>query len=129
MRSLWHELAGALRMIHRSPGYAVVVVVTLGLAVGAATTTFSVVDGILLRPLRYREPDRLVSIWEKHPDFPNMAVSYVDFVDWRKEQRTFDDIALIRVSAMTLTGGERAERVEARQVSANWLSVLGVDPY
>ena len=93
MRTLLPDLRLALRMLRRAPGDALLVVVTLGLAMGAATTIFSVVDGVMLRPLGYREPDRLVSIWEKHPQFPEMSVSYLDFLDWRTSQRSFEGLA------------------------------------
>ena len=128
MRTLLPDLRLALRMLRRAPGYALLVVVTLGLAMGAATTIFSVVDGVMLRPLGYREPDRLVSIWEKHPQFPEMSVSYLDFLDWRTSQRSFEGLAAFQLQGLSLSGVERPERLEGRTITANLLPLLGVSP-
>jgi putative ABC transport system permease protein len=128
MRTLLQDLRLALRMLRRAPGYALLVVVTLGLAMGAATTVFSVVDGVMLRPLGYRDPERLVSIWEKHPQFPEMSVSYLDFLDWRKSQRSFEDLAAFQLQGLSLSGVDRPERLEGRIISASLLPLLGVTP-
>jgi len=128
MRSFLQDLRFAGRMVRRAPGYAVVVVITLGLAIGTATTIFSVVDGVMLRPLGYPEPDRLVSIWEKHPQFPQMSVSYLDFLDWRRSQRSFEDLAAMRLQGLNLTGFDRPERLEGRIVTASLFSLLRVSP-
>ena len=122
------DLRFALRTLRKSPGYAAVAILTLGLAIGANTATYSVVHGVLLRQLPYANPERLVTIWESSPQFPDMSVSYPDLLDWQKSQRSFDDIAGARTQAYNLTGVGAPERLEGRQVSASFLPMLGVRP-
>ena len=122
------DLRFALRTLRKSPGYAAVAILTLGLAIGANTATYSVVHGVLLRPLPYANPERLVTIWESSPQFPDMSVSYPDLLDWQKSQRSFEAVAGGRGEAYNLTGAGAPERLEGRQVSANLLSLLGVRP-
>ena len=128
MRGLGRDLRTALRQLLRSPGYTTVVVLTLGLAIGANTALFSVVQGVLLRPLPYRQPERLVSVWEKAPQFPEMSVCYPDYLDWRKAQTSFEDLGALRTESFNLTGVDRPERLEGRMMSAALLPVLGVSP-
>ncbi len=101
---------------------------TLAVGIGVNVAIFSVVSGVLLRPLPYHQPERLAFMWEGTPSFPDMSVSFLDFTDWRKTQHTFVDIAAGRQQSYTLTGLGHAERVQARMVSANLLRVLGVQP-
>jgi predicted permease len=128
MRGLGADLRFALRMMARSPGATAVAVVTLAVAIGANTAIFSVVDGVLLRPLPYQRAARLVSIWEKAPEFPEMSVSYPDYLDWRKSQRAFEELAAFRVTGYTLTGVDRPERLEGRMMSAELVPLVGATP-
>jgi len=128
MFGLPQDLRFALRMLRRSPGYAAVSVGTLALAIGATTALYSVIDGVLLRPLPYRDPERLVVIWEKAPSFPEMSVSYPDFLDWRKAQSSFEELGALRVRSFNLTGTGRAERIEGRMMTQTMLPLLGVQP-
>jgi putative ABC transport system permease protein len=122
------DLRFALRTLRKSPGYAAIAIVTLGLAIGANTAIYSVVHGVLLRQLPYRDPARLVTIWESSPAFPDMSVCYLDLLDWRKSQRSFEDIAGARNETYNLIGAGAPEQLEGRQISASLLSVLGVRP-
>ena len=101
---------------------------TLAVGIAANVAIFSVVSGVLLRPLPYQHPERLVFLWEGTPKFPDMSVSFPDFDDWRKTQHTFVDIAASRQEGYTLSGLGSAERVSARMTSANFFRVLGVQP-
>src|SRR5689334_22265229 len=86
----------AFRLIRRFPGFAAIIVSTIALGIGATTAIFSAVDAVVLRPLPFREGDRLVSLWGTNPDksVPRFGVSYPDFSDWEARTRSFDDMAL-----------------------------------
>jgi putative ABC transport system permease protein len=122
------ELRQALRLLRKSPGFALVAIVTLAVGIAVNVAIFSVVQGVLLRPLPYTHPERLVFLWEGTPKFPDMSVSFLDFDDWRKTQHSFTGVAASRQQGYTLTGLGAAERVAARMVSANFMRVLGVRP-
>src|SRR5512135_1647183 len=111
METLLQDLRYALRRLRNSPGFATVAVVTLALGIGANTAIFSVVNAVLLRPLPYRDPSRLVLLQERAPSFPRLSVSYQNFVDWRDQSRSFAGVAGIRNAAMTLTGTGEPERL------------------
>src|SRR5215831_5444216 len=128
MSGLGQELRFALRVVRKNPGYAAVAMVTLGLAIGLNTAVFSVVDGVLLRGLPFRDPTRLVSIWEKAPQFPDMSISYPDFTDWVKSQRSFEALGAFRSDSFNLTGAGTPERLQGRMVSASFFPLLGVAP-
>ena len=118
----------ALRLLRKSPAFTLAAVLTLALGIGANTAIFSVVNGVLLRPLPYQEPERLVLLHEGLPTFPFMSVSVPDFVDWRERQRSFTDLAGYRNTEFDLTGVELPESVTARMASASLLPLLGVQP-
>jgi len=128
MRTLGTELRHAVRLLRKSPAFTLVAVLTLAIGIGVNVAIFSVVSGVLLRPLPYQAPERLVFLWEGTPKFPDMSVSFLDFSDWRKTQHTFVDIGAARTQSYTMTGVGHAERVNARMVSANFFRVLGVKP-
>jgi putative ABC transport system permease protein len=113
----------------RSPGFTAVAVLTLALGIGANTAIFSVVNAVLLRPLPYPESDRLVALAEvESSDEEPVTTSFGTFSEWKARSRTFQHMALYRKWSPTLLGGEEPERVEARRVSADFFSVLGVRP-
>jgi putative ABC transport system permease protein len=118
----------ALRVLAKSRAYTAVAVLTLALAIGATTAIFSVVHGVLLAPLPYRDAERLVAIWETHPSFERMAVAYPNYLDWAKSQRSFESIGAHRPVSFTVTGGERAERLQGQRFSASFMPTLGVAP-
>jgi hypothetical protein len=104
----------------------------LALGIGGNAAIFSVVNSILLRPLPYREPERLYTIWETIPKvrdrFPSLPVSARHFVEWREQSTCFEQIAVVSPSSMNLTDAGEPERLGAARVSANFFSLVGVDP-
>ena len=126
------EIRYALRMLSKSPGFTVVAILALGLGIGANTAIFSVVNAVLLRPLPYPEPDRLVLVRESTSTFPNGSVSYPNYLDWRAGQHSFTDLALVRREsfnfAVTAGGDAAPDRVSGARVTANYLSILGIQP-
>ena len=118
-------------MLRKQPGFSVIAILTLALGIGANTSIFSVVNAVLLRPLPYPQPDRLVLIREHTNLFDSGSVSLPNYLDWRASQSGFTDLALFRRGDANLSGATsdvEAERVSSGRVSYNFLSVLGVPP-
>ncbi len=129
MRSLFHDLQYAGRQMMKSPGFAVVAILTLALGIGANTTIFSVVNGVLLNPLPYPEANRLVILFHHKPNFVRGSISYLNFLDWQRDNRSFEAMAAYRnANGLTLTGAGEAENVKAEMVSAGFFELLGVSP-
>src|SRR6266478_3444024 len=124
------DLRYAARMLRRNFGFAVVVVLTLALGIGANTAIFSVVAGILLRPLPYGDADRLVMVWENNlrRSYPQNVVSPPNFLDWQAQNHVFSGMSYVSDLRGNLTGSGEPEQIVAQYVSANFLSVLGVNP-
>jgi putative ABC transport system permease protein len=128
MNGFGQDIRYALRQLRKSPGFAAVAVLTLALGIGANTAIFSVVEAVLLRPLPFRDPGRLVAVKPTEPGRrDNIGVSYPAFLDWRSQSHSFEGLSVFRVDDFTLTGGEPIH-VTGSVVSANTLSVLGVAP-
>lgn len=126
-----NDLRFALRQLLKSPGFASIAIITLALGIGANTAIFSVINAVLLRPLPYPQPDRLVLIRERTNLFDSGSVSLANYLDWRSAQRGFTDLALFRRDDANLSGATsdvEAERVGLARVTYNFLSVLGVPP-
>jgi putative ABC transport system permease protein len=125
------DIRYAFRMLRKQPGFSAIAILTLALGIGANTSIFSVVNAVLLRPLPYPQPDRLVLIRERTNIFDSGSVSLPNYLDWRASQRGFTDLALFRRGDANLSGATsdvEAERVSSARVSYNFLSVLGVPP-
>ncbi len=114
----------------RTPAFSVVAVLTLALGIGANSAVFSILDGALLRPLSYREPERLVWLWESNAaqKLPVVPVSPANFADWREQNQSFESVAAWRDVNLTLTGIEIPERVLGARVLPELLDVLGARP-
>jgi putative ABC transport system permease protein len=135
MRTVAQDLRYALRMLGHARGFAFVAIVTLGLGIGAATAIFSIISGVLMRPLSYRDPGRLVNLWV---DFGVAAQSLPamspgDFKDYQQRTHLFDSIAAasganIVGATGALSDGGRVERVDVSTVTANFFATIGVDP-
>ncbi|HET9791976.1 MAG TPA: ABC transporter permease [Candidatus Angelobacter sp.] len=125
MRTLLQDMRFGIRMLVKSPGFAVVAVLTLAIGIGANTAIFTVLNSVLLRPLPFHDPDRLVIINERAPQFDSMSVSYQNFLDWKAQSASFEKMAIFRRSDYTLTDNSGTEHVTAREVSAGFLGLLG----
>jgi putative ABC transport system permease protein len=122
---LVQDLRYAGRMLRRTPGLTAVVVMTLGVAIGANTALFSLFDAVLLKALLMPQPDRVLVIGETAPATHGTAVSYPDFLDWRARQTTFQDLAASMVVGGVITGGSEPDRVFGRAVSREFFAILG----
>ncbi|HKD15763.1 MAG TPA: ABC transporter permease, partial [Candidatus Angelobacter sp.] len=125
---LIQDIRYGFRMLKKSPGFAAIAILTLALGIGANTTIFSVVNGVLLNPLPFHESNQLVSLFQKVPHFDNFSISYPNFVDWRRMNRTFSSMAAYRGTGFDLSGGGEPERLEGEMVSAGFFEILGVNP-
>ena len=128
MDSLRQDLAYGVRTLVKNPGFTIVAVLALALGTGANTAIFSVVNGVLLRPLPFREPERLVMVWINNTkgNQPQAALSVPDFLDYRENNSVLDQIASLSFDDFNLTDGDQPERVQGTMVSANFFSALGV---
>ncbi|MCI0433507.1 MAG: ABC transporter permease [Gemmatimonadetes bacterium] len=122
------DLRAALRVFVRAPVFAWTTVATLGVGIGAATAMFSLVDGVLLRPLPYRDAERLVQVGRMYGEIASRAVSPVDFFDLAQRLRQTESIAVSRLATMDLTGAGEPERFLAAGVSSSFFDVLDVEP-
>jgi predicted permease len=127
---LLQDMRYGLRSLRKNPGFAAVAVLTLALGVGANSTIFSFVNGVMLRPLPYREPGRLVLLDETAPKrgITSMGVSFPNFVDWREQNRVFEDVASYTEGSYTLVGGGEPAQVRGARVTSGLFEVLGVAP-
>ena len=116
-------------MLRKSPGFTVIALLTLTLAIGANTAIFSVLSGVLLRPLPYKDAERLIVINESTPRVGLLSPSYPDFVDWRDRDRSFSDMAVLTGVRYGLSGINQPEKVSGIAVSTNFLSMLGMHPF
>jgi putative ABC transport system permease protein len=125
---LFQDLRYAFRMLRKNPGFAIVSVVTLALGIGINTVVFSVVNGVLLRPLPYPSADRLVWLSERNSMFPTVSISYPNFVDWQKQQSVFEHIGIYKPVSLNLTGNSDPQRVQGAFMSSGAFAALKVQP-
>jgi putative ABC transport system permease protein len=118
----------ALRTLGRNPGFTSGAVLTLALGIGANSAIFSFVDGVLLKPLPYRDPDRIVFVWERPAGGGRNVVSALNFLDWRDGNRVFEHIAAATGGSVTLTGIEEPVQIRGARVSASYFQVFGITP-
>jgi putative ABC transport system permease protein len=133
MNSLLQDLRYAVRQLRKSLGFTAVAVITLALGIGANTSIFSVVNGVLLRPLAFKDPDRLVRVWHVPPakSFPGMtkfAVSAANYLDWERQNHVFEGMAIYSFHGFTLTGSDKPEQIDACSATSGFFSTLGVQP-
>jgi putative ABC transport system permease protein len=125
---MFQDLRFGMRMLRRSPGFTSVAVLTLALGIGANSAIFSVVNAVLLRPLPYREPDRLVTLSHYRPREGASVANGVDFLRWRDQAKVFEQIAGYKFDTADLTGSGEPERLNAALISSNLFATLGVAP-
>jgi len=124
-----NDLRFALRQLRKSPGFTLIAVLTLALGIGANTAIFSVVNAVLLRPLPYPQPERLVYLNEV-TNGTDTAIALPDYVDWRKDSKSFENLAISRLESRNLSGiaGREPERIAVAYVTANFFEVIGLRP-
>jgi putative ABC transport system permease protein len=115
----------AIRNLFARPSFSIVAILTLALGIGANTAVFTVLNAVLLSPLPYQQPDRIVIINETSPQLPNASVTRYNFDDWRQRARSFAAMGAFRPTSMTITGGGEPERVPAKMITANLMPLLG----
>lgn len=130
MNSLWLDLRYGVRMLSKKPAFTLIAVMTLALGIGATTAIFTVVNAVLLRPLPYAEPERIVSLSPDHADSRFGSASETKFVFWRAHSQSFEGVAATTGigSGVNLSGGSEPEFVHGVRVSADFFRVLGVHP-
>ena len=126
LETLWQDLRYGVRVLLKNPAFTAVVVGTLAVGIGANVAFFSVVNGVLLNPLPFPQPEQLVSLHQSRPNAPAGSITYPNFRDWQRENQTFTAMAISRSFSANLIGAGEAEQVAGRRVSANLFSVLGV---
>jgi len=122
------DLTFGLRWLRKHPGFTALSVLTLAAGIGVNTAMFSVVYAVLLKPLPYAEPERIVWMTESGPEVTNRWVSYPNFVDWRSRSQTFEAMSTFRGWSVNLTGADHAENINSRMVTAGYFKVMGATP-
>jgi predicted permease len=128
MGALIQDVRYAFRLLIKNPGFTIVAVLTLALGIGANTAIFSVVNGVLLRPLPYQKPNQLVSLSEKTANFESSSISYLNFLDWQRRNTSFSAIAAYRQDDYSLTGSGETERVRVAMISHGFFEILRISP-
>jgi predicted permease len=128
MSNFWQDLRYGLRLLAKTPGFTAITILTLALGIGANTALFSVVNGVILNPLPFPEPQQLVSLYGKSPQFEESSITYPNFLDWRRENRVFSAVAAYRHDDYNLTGAGEPEHLNGWMTSADFYPLLGVRP-
>jgi putative ABC transport system permease protein len=133
MRSLLQDMRYGVRMLMKRPGFTFVAVLALALGIGANTAIFSVVNAVLLRPLPFKEPERLMAVWETNPQLGaemrnRNEVALGNFLDWRAQNQVFEQLAALFYTNLNLTGTGEPERIQSMAVTTNLFQALGVQP-
>jgi putative ABC transport system permease protein len=126
MSTLLQDLRYAWRLLFKTPSFTAVAIITLALGIGANTAIFTVVNAVLLRPLPFRDPSRLVIIAEKS-NIPVISTSYQNWMDWRDQSHSFESVEATQADSLTLTGNVDPERLNIRRVTAGMFPMLGVN--
>ncbi|HEY0321327.1 MAG TPA: ABC transporter permease [Pyrinomonadaceae bacterium] len=124
MDTLWQDLRYSFRMLWKSPGFTVIAILALALGIGANTAIFSVVNAVLLKPLPYKDPNRLAILWEKAAT-QDTSVAYQNFQDWREQNQSFEEITAFRRDSFNLVGAGEPERLAGRLASASFFKTFG----
>ncbi len=128
MSGLIQDVRFAVRQLRKSPGFTLVAVLTLALGIGANTAIFSVVEGVLLRPLPYRESDQLARVWSTSNRSSRDVSSYPDFKDWAEQNHSFQQMAAYRGQSFNLSGGDHPERIRGLMITSRFFELLDVQP-
>src|ERR1700675_1974160 len=133
MRNFLADLRFGLRVLGKSPGFALTVIAVLALGIGANAAVFSVIDAVLLRSLPLRDPEQVVMIWEKNPTLgppigDRVPAAYTNFLEWIRQATQFEAIGGFEDTNFNLTSGPEPERIEGARASANIFTLFGVRP-
>ena len=129
LETLWTDVRFGARMLRKSPGFTLVAVLTLALGIGANTAIFSIINGVLLRPLPFRDPGKLVTLWETEVSPGNYPLTGADYLDWQSQNRTLEATSLYEFArGFNASGAGEPEAAAAMATQANFFSVLGVQP-
>jgi predicted permease len=128
LETLVQDILYGTRVLRKNPAFTIVAVLTLALGIGANTALFSVVDGVLLNPLPYPHPDELITVHASKPNFAEGSISYPNFRDWQRDNKTLAALAVSRPTGYNMTGLGDAEEVTAQLVSSDFFPILGVKP-
>jgi len=128
METLLHDARYAIRTMLKSPGFTAVAVIALALGIGANTAIFSVVNAVLLRPLPYKEPERLVHVHRMQPPIQHAPISRPDYFEWENQQQVFQGIAAFFYRTYNLTGVDEAEKLAGARVTGSFFALFGVAP-
>ena len=128
LTSLPQDLRYGFRVLAKSPAFSLIAILTLALGIGANTAIFSVVNGVLLNPLPFRQPEQLVSMFQEIKNFDNGSISYPNFKDWQRMNTTFAGMAAYRSAGFNLSGNGEPERLHGEMISAGFFEILGVNP-
>ena len=128
--TVWQDLRYGGRVIRKNPALSLTIVITVALGIGANATIFGVINAVLLEPLPYKDPDRLVRLWQSNPGQNQIEglVSAPNFLDWKTQQTTFEDLAALELATFNLTGSGEPQRIPAARITANLVPTLGVAP-
>jgi putative ABC transport system permease protein len=129
LEQLLEDIRFGLRLLRKNPGFTAVAILTLALGIGANAAVFSVVYAVLLRPLPYKDPSRLVVLHETTPKVGDVSVSFLNFFDWRAASHTFAQMAAVESVDFNLAGVTQPENISGDAVSPNFLSMMGVRPF
>ena len=128
VNTLASDIRHGLRILAKSPAFTTIAMLTLALGMGANTTLFSVVNGVLLNPLDYPQSSQLVALYGRAPGSDKSPISYMNFLDWQRDARAFSSLAIYRGQDYNLTGTDEGERLSGYMVSSDFFSTLGVAP-
>ena len=131
VESLWQDLRYGVRILRKNPAFTVVAVLTLALGIGANTAIFTVINTVLLRPLPYEDPDRLVTLWESNPQrkLDHARVTPPNLTEWREQSQSFEDLAYWSgAGEFNLVSGDGVEKVMCAYVTSSLLSTLRIKP-
>ena len=128
MNSFWQDVRYGLRVFWKNPGFSTVAVLTLALGIGANSALFSVVNGVLLNPLPFANPNELVAVYSRTGTFQESSISYPNFLDWQKDNHSFSFLGAVRSDDFNMTGVGEPERLHAHMISAEFFPALGLRP-
>jgi len=128
MTDFWQDVRYGVRVLLKNPGFTAIAVLTLALGIGANTALFSVVNGVLLNPLPFAKPDQLVAVYGKTAQFEQSSVTYLNYLDWQKQNHSFAYFGAFRSNDYNLTGAGEPERLHGHMISAEFFPAYGINP-